>query len=134
MINYTACPYYFHYGADITIPPRAYNVSIKAVAEFTCTAVASTFIWEANKVGITEEEGTAIMTIALNEAQSIRMSTLRIKVTTTDNAVNITCIAVSLSPFTSEESIPVLLLVQGEFAAYLFVTGRYTYRSVRGSQ
>ena len=113
----------FYTCADITIPPRAVNVSISGAAEFTCTAIATAFIWEANRVGIDEGNEIAVTTIVLNKAQDLRMSTLRIVVSSSSyNAVNITCIAVSLSPFTSEESDPALLLVQGYVITLLWMS------------
>ena len=58
-------------------------------------------------------EEVVIANVPVNEMQNLRMSTLRILVTSTDNATNITCVVVSLNPFTNDESDPVLLLVQG---------------------
>ena len=83
------------------------------MVEFTCTAVANGFAWEANGQQLDSNEVVAIANVPVNEMQNLRMSTLRILVTSTDNATNITCIVVSLNPFTNDESDPVLLLVQG---------------------
>ena len=83
------------------------------MVEFTCTAVTNGFAWEANGQQLDNNEEVVIATVPVNVVQNLRMSTLRILVTSSDNATNITCVVVSLSPFTSDESDPVLLLVQG---------------------
>ena len=99
---------------DITIPPRAVNVSINAVAEFTCTAVASNIIWRANGQQIDKGERAELKEVVVNEILNIRMSTLNLTASSTDNATNITCFAGSFSPsVTTAESYPALLLVQG---------------------
>ena len=97
----------------ITIPPQAVNVSINGVAEFTCTAVANSFTWHANGQQLSDRDGVSRTTVAVEEARDIRKSTLKMAVTATDNATNITCTAILLSPLSSDESKPVLLLVQG---------------------
>ena len=51
--------------------------------------------------------------ISVDAANGIRMSTLRMKVSSTDNATNITCTALKSSPLSSNTSGPALLLVQG---------------------
>ena len=51
--------------------------------------------------------------IPVNLSQNVRMSILRMTVTSADNAVKITCIASWLKPISSDESDPALLLVQG---------------------
>ena len=98
---------------DIIIPPRAVNVSINEVAAFTCTAVGDSFVWIANGIDIDEEVGTILTTVLVDEMEGIRRSTVRIPVSSTDNSANITCIAVSFSPLSKDESDPALLLVQG---------------------
>ena len=100
----------FHTHADITIPPRAVNVSINGVAEFTCTAVANSFAWEANGQQRDNEKGIVITSVLVNE---VHISTFRMTVSSTDNATNITCIAFRLTPLSSDVSNPALLLVQG---------------------
>ena len=99
--------------ADITVPPRPVNISLNSVAEFTCTAVANGFAWKANGQQLDNEDEVAILNAPVNELLNIRISTLRVLVTSTDNDTNITCVVVSLNPFTSDESDSVLLLVQG---------------------
>ena len=85
------------------------------MAEFTCTAVANSITWRANGQQIDNgNAGINVVTVIVNEAQNIHMSTLRLTVSSTDNATNITCFVVSFSPgFTSNESQLILLMVQG---------------------
>ena len=52
-------------------------------------------------------------TTTLNQAQGIRMSTLRVKHFSTDNTTDVTCTAVVVSPLSSDESEPALLMIQG---------------------
>ena len=99
--------------ADITIPPQSVNISINGVAEFNCTAVANAFSWRANGQEIISGKGFVITYVFL--ALYIRMSTLRMMVSSTDNATNITCLVISLSPFSFDISDPALLLVQGSY-------------------
>ena len=48
--------------ADITVPPRAVNVSVNEVAEFNCTAVANSFTWQANGQQLDEDnEGEEVV-------------------------------------------------------------------------
>ena len=82
------------------------------MAEFTCTAVASAIIWRANGQQIDEGDVVKITTVLVNGTLSIRKSTLELTVSSTDDATNITCTAITESS-TSPESDPVLLLVQG---------------------
>ena len=98
---------------DVTIPPRAINVSINEVAEFNCTAVGNSLFWRANGIEIDEEMGTTLTIVLVDGTEGIRRSTLRMSVSSTDSAANITCTAVSASPLSSDESDPALLLVQG---------------------
>ena len=103
-------------NAGIIIPPHSVNVSLNEVAEFNCTALhASTFFWLANNQTILNSNGIEISPVILvgAESEGIRMSILRVAVSSIDNATNITCSAVTLSPFTKNESDPALLLVQG---------------------
>ena len=66
---------------------------------------------------MSDGEGVVISPIKLvNLQKNIRMFTLRMTVTSTDNATNITCIAYSLSPKLSAKSGPALLLVQGIYS------------------
>ena len=102
----TACTF-----SDIIIPPNSVNVSLKGVAEFNCTATASTFIWKANGQVIVSND--AIVTVDETNEVTVRMSTLRVMVTSIDNSSNITCEAITLTPFAKDESDPALLLVQG---------------------
>ena len=60
-----------------------------------CTDVDS-FTWQANGRQIDDGEGVDIKTETVKEAQNICMSTLKLTVTSTDNATNITCYVVSL--------------------------------------
>ena len=84
------------------------------MAEFTCTAVGNTITWKANGQQIDEGERVVIITVVVNDTLSIRMSTLKLTASSTDNTTNITCFAASFSPdVTFAESRPVLLLVQG---------------------
>ena len=102
--------------ADIITPPRAVNVSANTVVVFTCTAVANSFTWQANGGQIDEDndETIVITTTLLNSTLNLRMSTLELTVSSTNDATNITCTAISELPsLTSDESAPVLLLVQG---------------------
>ena len=80
---------------------------------FTCTAVGNSFVWRANGIEIDEDTGTILMLVLVDGTEGIRRSTLRMSVSSTNNAANITCIVISLSPFSTDESDPVLLLVQG---------------------
>ena len=81
------------------------------MAEFNCSIgianTAAIFIWKGNNKNLHVSDGISI------EKNGIT-STLRIKVSSTDNATNITCIAVIVTPMlSSDESEPALLLVQG---------------------
>ena len=89
------------------------------MAEFTCTAVANSIFWRANGQQLDNgDEGVIVETVLVNGTLSIRMTTLRLTVSSTDNATNITCFAASFSPsITTVESQPVLLMVQGRFSA-----------------
>ena len=59
-------------------------------------------------------KGVTISTAAVNKTTSIRTSTVRMTVSSTDNAKNITCTAISRSsPPTIDSSDPALLFVQG---------------------
>ena len=105
--------------AGITIPPRAVNVSVNEVAEFNCTAVANTFIWQTNGQQIDEGNVVKITNALVNGAQNIRISTLKLTVTSTNDTTNITCTAtlairqMKSVTLTIADSDPVLMLVQG---------------------
>ena len=58
-------------------------------------------------------DGVSPITV-VDESQSIRMSTLRVPVSSVDDATNITCTAIKNSPLSSDESAPALLQVQGK--------------------
>ena len=104
----------YYFIADITIPPQAVNVSVNGVAEFNCTAVADTCVWKANEDKIDEREGVKInLTSIMPNSTTIRLCLLKLTVTSTDNATNISCTAVKRSPFTNVKSPSVLLHVQG---------------------
>ena len=93
------------------------NSSVNGVAEFTCTAVAISIVWKANEVQLDASERIFIGTTAVSE--EIRISTLRMTVSSTaDNAANITCVAVSLTPPSIVISDSALLLVQGNRLYY----------------
>ena len=83
------------------------------MAEFNCTGVASSFIWKANGTVLTSNELEIFVSQLIAVEQDFRISTLKIKVSSVENATKITCSAVSLDPFTTDESEPALLLVQG---------------------
>ena len=103
-------------NADIITHPQAVNVSINGVAEFSCTAVANSFVWEINGEQVDDNgERFVVMTVQINKAQlNVRKSTLIMTMSSTDTAANITCTAISRSnPVTTAESDPALLLVQG---------------------
>ena len=108
---------YFLFAIDITVPPKSVNVSLNEEAEFTCTGIGSTFFWKANGTQLSNGENIFITPpLLLDEVQGLKMSTLRVTVTSTDNATNITCTAIKLDPFSiSNESEPALLLVQGTY-------------------
>ena len=75
-----------------------------------CKAVGNIFSWLFSRQPAGFEENT----VAIDEDQNFRQSTLKWNVTSSDdNNTTITCIVVSLDPFTKEESDPALLLVQG---------------------
>ena len=103
------------YFLDILIPPKSVNVSLVGVAEFNCTGIADDFIWKINGVDVVSNGDSLIQTptTTLNEAQGIRMSTLRVTDLSTDNATNVTCTAVVESPLSSDKSVPALLMIQG---------------------
>ena len=102
-----------YYVAGITIPPRSVNISLNGVAEFNCTGSADTFIWESNEEPIGNEMGIVISTTTVNEANSIRMSVLRVTASSFDVSKNITCTAISLNPLSTVKSEPAILMVQG---------------------
>ena len=61
---------------DITIPPQSVNISLYGVAEFTCTAFANGFAWEANGQQIDKrDEGVAAVNVPVNEEENILKST-----------------------------------------------------------
>ena len=101
--------------ADVTIPPQSVNISLNGVAEFNCTGVASGFVWEADGVELKDDGMDTLISQVISVGAST-MSTLRMKVTSTDNATNITCTALKLTPLSSDKSAPALLLVQGNAA------------------
>ena len=80
---------------------------------FNCTGVGNSLFWRANGIEIDEEMGITLTTVLIDVTEGIRRSTLRMTVSSTDNAANITCTALSVSPLSSDESDPTLLLVQG---------------------
>ena len=127
-------PVLFYTHADITIPPRSVNISINEVAEFNCTAAASGLIWKSNGQQIHNGDSGVVITPTQTLSENIRMSTLRMTVTSTDNATNITCIAYSKPPTLSAESGPALLLVQGmKLLPATIVNSHNAYRSVGAS-
>ena len=85
--------------------------------EFNCTGVASGFVWESNGMEVINDGIRTLIShaISVDAANGIRMSTLRMKVSSTDNATNITCTALKSSPLSSNRSAPALLLVQGNY-------------------
>ena len=91
------------------------------MAKFNCTAVANSITWKADGQQLDNgDEGVIESTVIVNGTLNIRMSTLRLTVSSTDNATNITCFVVSFSPsLTTFESRPVLLMVQGRFECAL---------------
>ena len=99
--------------ADITIPPHSVNVSLNEVAEFNCTGVANTFFWKANTLFLSNNGNEIFISPIIALDHDIRMSTLKVKVSSVDNATNITCSAITLTTFIIDESEPALLLVQG---------------------
>ena len=104
------------YFTDITVPPRAVNSSINEFVEFKCTAVANEIYWGKN--GLQLQNGTNGVyispTLAVNSQEDIRTSTLKIMVTSTDDAGNITCYAYAYTiQSLSIENSTALLLVQG---------------------
>ena len=104
------------YSVDITISPKSVNISLNGEAEFNCTGIGNTFFWKANGTELSNGEKyfLTLVPLLLDEVQGLRMSMLRVTVTSTDNATNITCTVIKLSPFSiSNESKPALLLVQG---------------------
>ena len=102
---------------DVTSPPQSVNISLNGDAEFNCTGVASDFVWKANGLEV-KDDGTAraliSQVISVDASNGIKMSTLRMKVNSTDDATNITCTALKLTPLSSDKSAPALLLVQGD--------------------
>ena len=103
----------FFFFSEITNPPRPVNVSVNGVANFSCTAVAQAFRWEANGVQIDNTEEISINTV--KEDGELRRSILSIKISSTDNATNITCTAISFESTVTctNVSASALLLVQG---------------------
>ena len=100
---------------DITIPPKSVNISLNGEAKFNCTGIGNTFFWKANGTQLSNGKKyfITIVPLLVDEVQGLRMSMLRVKVASTDNATNITCTAIKLDPFSiSNESEPALLLVQ----------------------
>ena len=87
------------------------------MAEFNCTGVCKDLIWMDNghqlHDGDNGDRVNITHAIPVNLSQNVRMSILRMTVTSADNAVKITCIASWLKPISSDESDPALLLVQG---------------------
>ena len=70
-------------------------------------------IWKSNGQQMQNGDPGVVITPTQKLPNNIRMATLKLTVTSTDNATNITCIAYSLSPKLSVKSGPALLLVQG---------------------
>ena len=97
---------------DITISPNSTNVLRNGVAEFSCTAVASVFIWKANGTEINDGGDISILK-PITVAQNTLMSILRVGVSSVSNGTNITCEVIRDNPLTSDKSDPALLLVQG---------------------
>ena len=90
------------------------NITINKVAVFHCTGVANSFTWRANGQQLDHGEGITILPeVPVNETLQIYMSTLRMAVTSVNNATNISCVAFSYSPLSSDKSYPAMLLVQG---------------------
>ena len=111
-----------HCAADVIIPPQSVNISLNGVAEFNCTGVATGFVWEADGVELKDDGMDTNLNISqaitVDATNGIIMSTLRLKVTSTDNATNITCTALRFTPLSSNKSEPALLLVQGTIWFY----------------
>ena len=58
------------------------------MAVFNCTAVANSFVWRNNIIEIDEEMGTILTPVLVDEMEGIRKSTVRVSVSSTDNAAN----------------------------------------------
>ena len=101
--------------ADIITPPQSLNISLNGVAEFNCTGTAETIILKANGEEIANNGETIVIPslIVVNQTQGILISTLLLTASIIDNVTNITCIALTTSPISWDESEPALLMVQG---------------------
>ena len=112
-----------YYFTDITVPPRAVNASVNELAQFNCTAVTNEITWYRNGYQLHVHNGTNGVyispTLAVNSQKDIRNSTLKIMVTSTADAGNITC-RVYIQKSKSQENSTALLLVQGmDFLSYV---------------
>ena len=114
--------------------PQSVNVSLNEVAEFNCTANSDNIVWRTNGVDVNSGQ---ILFIEI--AQSIYLSTMKSNALASLDNTNITCTAVKLTPPSSNESEPALLLVQGKHMCmynYFKVNNEHDVicRSVRISQ
>lgn len=81
---------------------------------FNCTGIANNFNWRANGQQLDNGAGVTITPeVLVNETFQIRISTLRVTVTSVENATNITCTAFRQTPLSIKISYPAMLLVQG---------------------
>ena len=93
----------------VTIPPQSVNISLNGVAQFTCTGVASAFVWKENGIQ------TNSTNITQHNINVDTVSTIEVQGSSFENGTNITCTAVSLVPLSVDESEPATLLVQGRY-------------------
>ena len=68
---------------------------------YSSPILGNTFFWKANGTELSNGEKyfLTLVPLLVDEVQGLRMSMLRVKVASTDNATNITCTVIKLSPF-----------------------------------
>ena len=114
--------FYSHPG--VVIPPQSVNISLNEVTVINCTAIAEFINWRVNGQpidAILTSKGfdESAPTVDINEAQNLRMRTLRVLGSPDSNGVNITCIAFQGPPmFSAATSETALILVQGDVPVF----------------
>ena len=103
------------------------NVSLNEFAMFSCTAIATFISWKIDGVlinGDIRDKGfdDSALLVTFNLTQDLRGTSLRVLGSPNSNNVNITCVAIIPTSFTTFDvntSEPALVLVQGEPVGYI---------------
>ena len=93
------------------------SVAVNETVNFTCTAVADIIQWEVNGIFAFDENirkqgfDDSSPPIVLNATQNLRTRTMSAFGSVDNNGSSITCVAISIPPFSLAISDPAVLLV-----------------------